>query len=85
MNYDELAALVGSLPRIPKREIKCHPSVVVALRESSGPVSAVTAFGFVDMPRDLLFFPIFEDDTLTWGEWYLREDDEVVASGMLSQ
>lgn len=82
MNYEELADLVKGMPKIPRRELKCHPSVVVALRRAV-PVDTVTVFGFATIGPDLRNIQVYEDDSLAWGEWFLKEDGLTVASGVI--
>lgn len=83
MNYDELARMAESMPRIPKRELKCHPSVAAALRGLEYDNETVTLFGFAALGTGLLGIPVFEDDTLPWGAWKIYEDDEVAAAGVI--
>jgi hypothetical protein len=82
VNFNDLTYLMRNMPRIPRRELKCHPSVVEALR-SEVPVEAVAGFGFCQLKPDLLNIQVYEDYTLGWGEWFLKEDDITVASGII--
>lgn len=81
MNYEELAALVNSMPRIPRHELKCHPSVVVALREESWwKSSSRSRLGNL---YDLLTCPVYEYSSMEPGAWEIYEDDVLVDSGVL--
>ncbi len=83
MNYDELAAFAQSMPRIPKRELKCHPLVLEALRWDTlhRPVHREPLARWYDFNQ----IPVYEDGTLAPGEWKLYEDGEVTQSGALDQ
>lgn len=82
MTYDELVSLANAMPRIPRRELKCHPAVIIALRaQYPEPVDVVTVLGFASLPQNLLDIPVYVDLTLGWGEWFLKEDGLTVASG----
>jgi hypothetical protein len=79
VNYDELASLVSSMPRIPKREMWCHPVVVMQLREETW-WQPFSRSGLWRM-YDLLACPVYEDPSMDFGAWEIREDGEVTASG----
>lgn len=79
MNYDDLASLASSMPRLPKRELRCHPYVVSQLREETQRTSS----HHTDLWRayDLLACPVYEDPDMFFGTWEFYEDDVIVASG----
>jgi hypothetical protein len=79
LSLKQLANLMDVMPRVPKRELKCHPSVMAALGDASVPKT-----GFLPVnPSYLLGIDIFEDDTLIEGYWELHEDGRVVNFGVL--
>jgi hypothetical protein len=82
VNYDELAGFMWNMPRIPRRELKCHPAVIIALQAQEKPEDPVTplALGIA-----ITGIPVYVDLTLGWGEWHLKEDDLTVASGVLCE
>lgn len=87
MNYDDLAALAAlasSLPYIPKRELRCHPSVTAILRAQSDSErysTWVNIFGSGQPSLELLEIPIHEDPEMFLFTWEIYEDGVIVASG----
>jgi hypothetical protein len=79
VNYDELAALVNSMPRIPRRELRCHPVVVMQLREEARWTGS--RHTYLWKVYDLLACPVFTDPAMDCGAWEVCENDVVVASG----
>jgi hypothetical protein len=77
VNYDELAAFAESVPRVPKRELWCHPLVAMALRQET-PYRVHSPFGAW---YELNSIPVFEDPAMGVGAWEVREDGEVTQSG----
>jgi hypothetical protein len=85
LTFSELAAFVNNVPRIPRRELRCHSSVVEALRAATGPVPVEAPPGYsVSLLQDLLSVPVCTDDEkFAWGEWRIEEDGRHVASGKI--
>lgn len=82
----EISNLLETMPRIPKKELKCHPSVTAALRATDGPVPVMCGeHERYILGRDLLDIPIYEDEDLAVGSWFIYEDDRLVAFGVLKK
>lgn len=79
MNYDELASFAQSVPRIPKRELRCHPLVIDALRWDT--LHCPSFRDPLARMYDLWACPVYQDVTMEPGAWEFFEDDVVVASG----
>lgn len=69
-----IAAALNDLPRIPLRELRCHPDVTARLRASL-PETDPPAPDSLD---HLFGIPIIEKPELDPGCWELREDNQVV-------
>ena len=78
MTYDELAQFAASMPRIPKRELKCHPSVTEALRNYTRDGEYTV---YDEVMAKLTGIDIFEVETMDSGAWEIFEDDVLKASG----
>ena len=78
LSYGELCELMSQMPRISRRELKCHPVVTELLREQYPSETACT-FGII--PSELLAIPIFEDPDMPEGAWKIFEDGEEASSG----
>lgn len=78
-SYEELAKLVNAMPRIPKHEMKCHPLVMMLLREESwwSPHSRSDLWNYYD----LLSCPVFIDQTMEPGAWEIYEDNVLIKFG----
>ncbi len=81
MNYDELAAFVQTMPRIPQRELWCHPLVVEALKWDTlhHPVRREPLARWYDFNQ----IPVFTDDTYAPGQWKIFEDGELKDEGII--
>lgn len=79
MNYDDLASLVSHFPRIPRRELRCHPFVIMQLREEAQWVTSHHTPLW--KAYDLLACPVYEDPSMDMGAWEIRENGVVTASG----
>jgi hypothetical protein len=77
LSLTDIANLIAAMPRIPKRELHCHPFVVVALRNMTRDGEYTAA----DELARLTGIDIFEDATLPLGCWKLKENGEVVKWG----
>jgi len=79
MTYEELTVFASSISRLPKRELRCHPIVVMQLREET----QWTSSHHTQLWRiyDLLACPVYEDPLMEMGAWEIHENGVVVAAG----
>jgi hypothetical protein len=79
VNYDELAELANSMPRIPKKELKCHQLVVDYLRWDTlhHPVHRDP----ISRAYEAWACPVYVDNTMEPGAWEFYEDGALKASG----
>lgn len=61
--YDELANLMASVPRIPRRELKCHPVVAVQLRN----YTRTGEYTMADELTMLTGIPVYESPDMDFG------------------
>lgn len=77
--FDAMADLARQVPRLPRRELRCGPGVIMRLRltmpeaEPSPPWSGTVG--------NLTGIPVIESPGLGRGDWEIIEDGEVTASG----
>jgi len=79
MTYDDLVRLVNSMPRVPKRELRCHPLVIDYLRWDCryhpvhrDPLAKI---------YDLWACPVTVVSIMEPGAWEFYEDDVLVRAG----
>jgi len=67
------------MTELPKRELRCHPLVVMRLREETwrAPASRSRLWNYYDLNP----CPVYEDPSMEPGAWEMREDGIAVASG----
>ena len=78
---DDLAALLGELPRLPQRELHCHPAVLRYLELTAPPREPDPPW--TGSIGHLTGIPVIEKPDMERGAWELREDGKVVKSGTI--
>lgn len=80
LTYAELADLMAQFPTPVRRELRCHPDVARWLMLTL-PDAAEPEFPFTGAIGAITGIPVTERADFEPGEWELREDGKVKASG----
>lgn len=81
MDYNELAEFAQNMPRIPRREMRCHPLVLTALRSGFSVQELASKLGYLGLPNNLMTMNVFEVPVMDPGAWEILEDGEITATG----
>lgn len=82
LTYDELAAFMEKMPRIPRYELHCGSDVQRWLQRF-GAATVGLAFPYFEVPSMLGGIPVYPEPDFEPGRWEIRQDGEVIKEGKL--
>lgn len=80
-DYASIAEAMRNLPRMPLRELHCHPAVAASLRLAAP--EAGPQFPWSGAIGSLTGIPVIEKPEMMPGAWEIRENGILVSFGVL--
>jgi hypothetical protein len=80
VNYEELAAFVAAIPRLPRYTLHAHPLVIELLSQTMGPSKEYTVLDEIQA-ASLTGMDIFAEPDWPAGRYEMRKDGKVIHEG----